>query len=132
MKLKKNKGVLISCIFLLILLIAALVFLIVKIKAVKINDNIQVIKEEYKLDKKKNEIDMNIDIKNTSRSDEKIDNVSVSVKNVEGKTVFFYYENIGETLHAGETYNLDVNGSIENSGLDSEKDIKEIKYELNS
>ena len=130
--MNKNKGVLIGFIILILIIISLLIIYLFHKKVTIINDNIYVIKEEYQIDKKNNEINMDVSIKNTSKQDQKIDNISVSVKNKDDQNVFFYYKNVDKTLNSGENYDLDISGSIKNSGLKSKKDIKDIKYKLNS
>ena len=127
-KIKNVKLLIYIGIACLVLAIVGIIFLIPHDK--KLDKNFSLAQEKIKLNDKDKQVSFDLKIKNTTGKDQHLEGITINILNKEGVSVFVYYKNIDETVKKGESYKLNVDGSIENSNLKSKKDIKEITYEL--
>lgn len=126
----KKRNLIISGVIVLLLIIIIL-FLVLKNNKKELNENFILQKEGYKINAKDNKINLEIDIKNKTKEKKDLENITIKIINKDNQEVFFYYKNVEEVIKPKDDYHLNINESIKNSNLNSEEDIKEIKYEIN-
>ncbi len=127
--MKKSKNILIVIgIALGIALIGMIVFLIVKdSKTKKITDNIVVAKENYKINE--DTIDIDIEIKNTSKKEEHLDSIVIKVLDDKKEEVVYLLKRIDQDVKAKSSISIQEELNTKYSNLDKNEKIT-FNYEL--
>lgn len=125
-----KKKITIAIIILVLVISCTILFFVLKPKPIKLNNNFNIIKENYKVDNKKKKINLKMQIKNVTKKEKKLNNLEIQIINNDNQSVFYYYTSINKTLKSKETYSLNISESILNSNLKSQKNIKKIQYKL--
>ncbi len=99
----------------------------VKTSGKTINENFSAVKEEYTI--KGDIMNVNTEIKNTTNKNQKIEQITINVKNEKGEIVSTYSKWVTKNLKPNDSYKLDADINTEFSDI-STNDKLDLEYQI--